>query len=98
MIGQQSFHRFTEHTYTTPDALCAELAAIRARGYAFDRQEHEPGIICIAQPILTDRGRVLGALPVIGSTETITVAHLEMLAPRLEMTAQQNERDAQAWP
>ena len=97
VIGQQSFHRFTEHTYTTPDALCAELAAIRARGYAFDRQEHEPGIICIAQPILTDRGRVLGALSVTGSTETITLEHLEMLAPRLAMTAQQIARDAQAW-
>jgi IclR family transcriptional regulator, KDG regulon repressor len=44
------------------EALLAELAAIRARGHAFDDEEHEPGIICIAVPILTRSGRVLGAL------------------------------------
>jgi IclR family transcriptional regulator, KDG regulon repressor len=38
------------------EALKAELEAIRARGHAFDREEHEAGIICCAVPILTRRG------------------------------------------
>ena len=37
-----------------------ELSEIRARGHAFDDEEHEPGIICIAVPILTRSGRVSG--------------------------------------
>lgn len=97
VIAQQSFHRFTEHTYTTPDALCAELEAIRARGYAFDRQEHEPGIICIAQPILTERGRVLGAMSITGSLETTDLAQLEAWVPRLADTASAIANEAQAW-
>ena len=49
---------------TPAQALRDELAGIRARGYAFDDEEHERGIICIAVPILTRSGRVLGALSV----------------------------------
>lgn len=97
VIAQQSFHKFTEHTYTTPEALCAELEAIRGRGYAFDREEHEPGIICIAQPILTDRGRVLGAMSITASLETTTLTQLETWAPRLAGTAEAIADEAQAW-
>lgn len=96
-IGQQSFHVFTEHTYTTPKELCAELDAIRARGYAFDREEHEPQIICIAVPILSSGGRVLGGLSITGSKQTISLKQLEALAPRLSQTAQAIASEAEAW-
>jgi IclR family KDG regulon transcriptional repressor len=39
----------------------------RAR-HAFDREEHEPGIICIAVPILAARAAVLGAVSVTSTT------------------------------
>ncbi|QJF51696.1 IclR family transcriptional regulator [Roseobacter ponti] len=97
VIRQQSFHRFTDHTLTTPAALKAELHEIRRRGYAFDREEHEPGIICIAHPVLTGQGRVLGALSVTGTTETISLEALEALAPRLAGVAVSVAADAQAW-
>ena len=67
-IQRQSFHRFTDHTLDTPEKLKAELQAIRARGHAYDREEHEPGIICCAVPILSRTGRVIGALSVTSTT------------------------------
>ncbi|MFK7745132.1 MAG: IclR family transcriptional regulator [Roseobacter sp.] len=96
-LEQQSFHRFTPNTYTTADALCTELSAIRARGYAFDREEHEPGIVCVAQPILSSMGKVLGAISVTGSTQIISLKQLEALAPRLAQTANAIALDAQDW-
>ncbi|MEM9576614.1 MAG: IclR family transcriptional regulator [Pseudomonadota bacterium] len=96
-MAQQSFHRFTAQTYTSTAALSAELEAIRERGYAFDREEHEPGIICIAQPILTDNARMLGALSITGSTQDITLKELERLAPQLARTAAAIAMDAQDW-
>lgn len=96
-IGQQSFHRFTENTYTTRAALCDELKAIRTRGYAFDREEHEPGIICVAVPILASTGSVLGGLSITGATRLISLEHLEALAPRLQHTAQAIAVEAEAW-
>lgn len=96
-IGQQSFHAFTENTYTTPADLVAELAAIRARGYAFDREEHEPQIICVAVPITSSAGRVMGGLSITGSTTIISLKQLEALAPRLIMTADAIAAEAEAW-
>ncbi|ABG32387.1 IclR family transcriptional regulator [Roseobacter denitrificans] len=97
VIAQQSFHRFTPNTYTCAETLCAELGRIRARGYAFDREEHEPGIICIAHPILAPGGRVLGALSITGSTRIISLDQLEALAPCLARTATAIAADVQDW-
>jgi DNA-binding IclR family transcriptional regulator len=97
VIAQQSFHRFTPGTLTTEAALRAELQAIRGRGYAHDREEHEPGIICIACPILTRAGRVLGAISVTSSTQRMTLAALDGHQPRIRAAADAIARDAQDW-
>jgi IclR family KDG regulon transcriptional repressor len=68
VLQRQAWHPFTPKTITCAEAMRAELAAIRARGHAFDDEEHEPGIICIAVPIRTRAGRVLGAVSVTSTT------------------------------
>jgi len=97
VIGQQSFHRFTPSTLVSPDALCAELQEIRRRGYAFDREEHEPGIICVALPILTHQGSLLGALSVTSSTDRRSLEDLERLVPRIRRTVDAIAEEAQHW-
>lgn len=96
-LAQQSFHRFTDTTHTSARSLRAELADIRANGYGFDREEHEPGIICVALPILTDTNRVLGALSVTSTTSRTNLAGLESLTPRIRATAQAISKDAATW-
>ncbi|HEX8629930.1 MAG TPA: IclR family transcriptional regulator [Catenuloplanes sp.] len=41
----------TRHTIVTPEPLHAELAAIRERGYASDREENTEGIVCFAMAV-----------------------------------------------
>ncbi|WP_425420001.1 IclR family transcriptional regulator [Oricola indica] len=45
------FDRYTANTLPDADAFLAEIAKIRASGNAFDREEHEDGIHCIAAPV-----------------------------------------------
>lgn len=97
VIEQQSFHVFTDHTLDSAEALRAELSDIRQNGYGFDREEHEPGIICVAMPILTETGRVLGALSVTSTTGRTNLAGLEAFVPVLQDTAAKITRDAQNW-
>jgi IclR family transcriptional regulator, KDG regulon repressor len=94
---QQSFHPFTGKTHINASSLRVELADIRANGYGFDREEHEPGIICVAVPILTEAQRLLGALSVTSVTQRTNLAGLEMLVPLLRDTARQIAKDAQSW-
>ena len=96
-IRQQSFHRFTPGTLTTETDLRAELEAIRARGFAYDREEHETGIICVAVPILSQGGTVLGAMSVTGSTARTSLATLESLVPRIRAAARAIGAEADNW-
>ncbi|QBF30846.1 IclR family transcriptional regulator [Thalassococcus sp. S3] len=96
-LAQQSFHKFTPSTLTSEADLTAELNRIRASGVSYDREEHEPGIICVAAPILTRRGRVMGALSITGPTERTSLAQLESWAPEVLNTAEAIAQDAQAW-
>ncbi|MGJ8621331.1 MAG: IclR family transcriptional regulator [Yoonia sp.] len=97
VIAQQSFHKFTKRTLADAEALRAELQDIRQNGYGFDREEHEPGIICVAMPILADTGRVLGALSVTSTTGRTNLAGLESYVPVLQDAATKISRDAQGW-
>ncbi len=96
-LAQQSFHIFTEHTISSEHQMLVELDQIRETGYALDREEHEPGIICVAAPILSEKRRVLGALSLTSSTDRISLEQLETFAPLLQQTAQAVATDVAAW-
>ncbi len=97
IIPQQAFHRFTEKTVTSPEQLRAVLAEIRARGHAYDDEEHEPGIICVALPILSAKGRVMGALSVTTSTKRRGLDDLAAWAPRIAAAAAAIAREYETW-
>lgn len=96
-LARQSFHRHTDQTLDSPLKLRAELAAIRERGHAFDREEHEPGIICCAVPILSRTGRVIGALSVTSTTSRTTLPALEGWAEQTKGIAARIAAEAESW-
>ncbi|KEP70581.1 IclR family transcriptional regulator [Thioclava dalianensis] len=95
-LARQSFHRFTDATLADEASLRAELSAIRTRGYAWDNEEHEPGIRCIAAPILSPQGRILGALSITtGHSESREM--LQGYAPLMLKTAAKIAKAATDW-
>ncbi len=97
LLPQMAFHRYTDRTLTSPGALQQELNAIRACGHALDRQEHEPGIICVAVPVLSAHGRVLGGLSLTATIAETSLATLEDAAPGLREVAARIAADAESW-
>lgn len=57
----------TPKSLVRPDELRRELAEIRCRHVAFDNEESQPGLFCVASPALGPRG-VVGAISVTGAT------------------------------
>ena len=97
IISQQSFHRFTDKTYPNATSLKAELNAIQQRGFAFDDEEHEPGIICVALPILSQSGRVMGGLSVTSTTSRHSLETLAKIVPDIKTTVGRIAEDAENW-
>ncbi|MES0881189.1 IclR family transcriptional regulator [Roseibium sp. SCP14] len=97
IIKKQSFYRYTPGTLTTEAELRADLDQIRKDGVAFDREEHEPGIICIAAPILSSKGRPIGALSVTTSTTRKTMEELQEARPALLETASKIAAAVEDW-
>jgi IclR family acetate operon transcriptional repressor len=64
--------RCTEKTITSEAALRAELAAVRARGYAVTDEELEAGLIAFAAPVFRYDGTVVAALSVSAPTSRMT--------------------------
>ena len=61
--------RVTEDTSTDVAALRAELAQIRADGYASSFGERQPGVASVAVPLFDHRGRPVASLSVCGPIE-----------------------------
>ncbi|WP_428641963.1 IclR family transcriptional regulator [Roseibium sp.] len=97
ILKKQSFYRYTPATLVTEAALKAELEDIRSEGVAYDREEHEPGIICIAAPILTSKGRAIGALSVTTSTRRKSLEDLEEVRPALQEAASKIAASVEDW-
>lgn len=58
----------TPYTIVLPQLLDRELGETRQRGTAIDREEATIGLTCVAAPIRSRRGRVVGAVSISGAT------------------------------
>lgn len=64
--------RFTDRTLTDREALEADLAATRARGWAMDDEEHTLGMRCLAAPIFDENGMAVAGVSLSGPTVRVT--------------------------
>ncbi|NTF41062.1 IclR family transcriptional regulator [Rhizobium sp. AC27/96] len=80
-IADLEFRPYTEHTLRNAADLLADIADIRMRGYAFDREEHESGICCVAAPIRSDGDHMLAGISVTGPAYRVALQRLEEWAP-----------------
>jgi IclR family transcriptional regulator, acetate operon repressor len=76
----ERLERRTDKTITSEAALRAELASVRARGYAITDEELEPGLIALAAPVRGFDGAVVAALSVSAPTTRMTRERLTVAA------------------
>ena len=93
----QAFVPYTSATHRSVDSLRPELETIRKDGIAFDREEHEQGIISIAAPILRPSDAVIGAISIATSTSRRSLDDLQTLRPMLIDTATKIASEASHW-
>jgi DNA-binding IclR family transcriptional regulator len=78
--------RFTDTTITTRAALRAELADVRARGYAVSRGELEPALWGVSAPVVSG-ARAVAVVSIWGTETRVRARGLDALGARTVATA-----------
>lgn len=86
-IQAMHFEPHTPHTLRTAKALHSEIATIREDGVAYDREEHERGIHCVAAPIHSTARALYAGISVTGPTFRVARTQLEGWADTVRSTA-----------
>ncbi len=87
VLAAGQLEAFTPHTLTDPEAMIADLRAAKARGYAFDGEERNIGMRCIAAPVFNVFGEVVAGISVSGPTARITDDRIDTLAADVMVAA-----------
>ena len=96
LIDQIDYVRHTEHTLYTPELLHADIEKIRATGIAHDREEHEPGIRCVAAGVQSIETGIIAGISVTGPAFRIDDTSIAQWEPLVQRTARAIEQDLEA--
>jgi IclR family acetate operon transcriptional repressor len=83
VVTKAGLTRFTGRTLTAPDALAADLAQTRRRGYAIDDQEKTRGMRCIAAPIFDMHDEAIAGLSISGPADRLPDDAIPALAAQV---------------
>jgi len=77
----------TDKTIRDRETLFAELARIRARGYAVAQEELEENYVAVGAPIFNHEGQVIAAISLGGLNTRLKAQRVNELAPRVKEAA-----------
>ncbi len=66
MYKNKQFQKFTKNTVADVPTLLQQIQQIQEMGYAFDMEEIEPDLQCVAAPIRDSQGSVIAAISLSG--------------------------------
>lgn len=85
LLRRTGMPRYTSSTLTNPAAFGAQLRQVAERGYAMDEGEQEPGVRCVAVPLLGAPSRL--AVSVSGPATRMSEATVARAVPALQAAA-----------
>ena len=101
ILAARGMARFTPNTITEFPALIEELRLVRRNGFAIDREEFQPGVICVGAAIRDHAGAVVGAISAStpgmrASDEHLARMREEVVSATRALSAELGEPGAQA--
>lgn len=92
LLGTGELKRFTQNTITDPKQLREELDRVRECGYAFDNEEIEEGLRCVAAPVSDMTGKAIAAISVAGPRSRMTLERMSGMAGTVKTAARDLSR------
>ena len=90
LLDHLQYKGYTPNTITTRIRLEAELARVRAQGYALDNEEFLAGLVCVAVPVFDPRNKqkVRGSVAVQAPASRFPIDRANSALPALRRTAE----------
>lgn len=79
----ENLETFTENTISSKQDLQVELELIKSQGYAFDDEEKNKGMRCVAAPIFNIYGEVVAGISVSGPTARLSLDRIETVCKQV---------------
>lgn len=100
ILSVQGMNPCTDKTITNVAAFIEELRLVRRNGYAMDREEFQPGVICVGSAIRDHAGAVVGAISASTPAMRASEDHLalmrgEVIAATTALSAELGEPGSQ---
>lgn len=76
--------KHTENSFADNREMLEELLRVKKQGYAIDNEENEPGLFCVACPVLNRSGNAVMALSISGLKQNIVKLGVESIVSSLK--------------
>lgn len=86
-VTRKNLEVFTEHTISGQEELRAELVKIKAQGYAFDDEEKNIGMRCVAAPIFNFYGEAVAGISISGPTIRLSLDRIKLVSKMVKKKA-----------
>jgi IclR family transcriptional regulator, acetate operon repressor len=101
IVAARGMAAFTASTVTNIDVLIEDLRLVRRNGHALDREEFQPGVVCVGAAIRNHLGAVIGAISASAPTQRANEEHLGrmrdgVMAAARALSAEFGERTSEA--
>jgi IclR family KDG regulon transcriptional repressor len=93
LLSQVELKRFTPNTVGSLQELATILQRVKRQGFAYDLEENEPHIRCVAAPIWDHSGAVNTSLSITGPAVRMSTTRLRELAPLVKEAGLRISRD-----
>ncbi|GAB2538983.1 IclR family transcriptional regulator [Gracilibacillus alcaliphilus] len=87
LLQNYAFFEQTDNTIIDKQVYVEELAKVRTQGYSIDNEENEPGIYCIAVPIFDHANKVVAAISISTTKQTVTPTLKQEIINTLKQTS-----------
>ena len=79
ILATHGMRALTPATITTEDAFIEDLRLVRRNGFAVDREEYQPGVLCIGAAVRDHTGAVIGSISASAPAFRATESHLAVM-------------------
>lgn len=92
LVARHGLRQATEHSLRTMDEVRADMARIRARGYAFDNEEFTLGMRCVAAVVWSPSGDPVGAISISALAARLPAGDMDKIGVKVRQQAEELTR------